>query len=403
MILILRKESLSDDFFYDEEDTLADLPPPHISAVSLAAALYSLPTKPAADTLVQSFFVSVYPIHPLVDTSSFQSDYEDFWKWARAGDLHPPAKLVHDPTFTCLLFAIFYAGASVIPSSAWKEATCVLRDLDRGTTITQLKTACSDSLSACRHSEHPTLNTLVGSILIHILSENESSMEDALFIASVIRLAQSMGLHQENGLPDLDPTREQRQQIGWHIVWLDVQSSILTGLPPCLGDSAVDGMQMTPVPENSVVKLLAIGRHEAARLQNKLMCQFQNASSWNAGRIFQAKVTELVDATKTLHRVIDTLIAKIPSFDGAEDELPAQLMEASPKTQPTLYQDQFEAPSVIGVWARTSLLLVKLEVVIMLKKLLLGPPDLTSLYVPWNRYVPSHILGIPLQVCGADC
>lgn len=395
------KESLSGKFFYDEVDTPADLPPPHISSVSLAKALFFLPNKPAADTLVQSFFVSVYPIHPLIDTSTFQSNYEVFWEWARAGNLQPPAELVQDPTFTCLFFAMFHAGASVIPASTWMDDSS-LRELDRGTTITQLKTACSDSLSACRHSSHPTLNTLVASILIHLFSENKSSMEDTLFISSAIRLAQSMGLHQENNIPDLDTTREQRRRIWWHIAWMDVQSSLSSGLPICLGNSALNSVQIIDSADNSVVMLLALGRYEAARLQNELMCQSQNASSRNAGQISQEKVTEFLDAMRLLHSRIDTLMAKIPSFDSAEDGLPLQLVEASPRTHLPLYQDRHEGPGIVGEWARRSFLLVKLEVAIMLRKLLLGPPDSTFSYVPWNRFVSSRILGVHLRGHEAD-
>lgn len=391
LILTFVKERLNDTFFYDEKPIPDDLPPPHISAVSIARALFSLPAKPAADALVQSFFISVYPIHPLVDISTFQIEYEAFWAWAGAGDLQPPARLVRDPTFTCLFFAIFYAGASVISSSTWTDDSSALKDLDRETTINQLKTDCSNTLSACRYSEHPTLNTLVGSILVHEFSKKGSLNEDALFITSAIRLAQIMGLHREIDVPDLAPTREQRRQIWWHIIWLDVQSSLASGLPTCLGTSALDGVRMISAPEDSAVKLLAVGRYEAARLQNKLMSLFQTDTSCNADQISQEKVIGLLGASKSLGHLIDTLIAKIPIFEDDEDILPGYLREASPKTHLALYQDKGKAPTLVGTWAIISLSLIKFEVAIMLRKLLLGPPDSVSSHVPWNRYVLSHL------------
>lgn len=390
-MLTLLKEALSDSLFYNEKATPADLPPSHISAVSLAKVLFALPTRPAADALVRSFFVRVYPIHPVVDALTFQSEYETFWEWARLGDLYPPSKLVEDPTFTCLLFAVLYAGASGISSSRWTDGPPTLRYLDRETTISQLKTACADSLSACRHSEHPTLNTLVGSILLHAFTQIQSSTEDALFIAKSIRLAQSMGLHQENKMPELDSTRVHRRQIWWHLVWLDVQSSLASSLPTCLGNSALGAVQMISAPENSAVKLLAIGRYEAARLQNQLMHQFQNVASQNAGQISQDTVKDLLEAARSLGCLIDTLLVKIPEFRDAEDIFPVDLMDASPESNFALYQDEGKAPTLIGAWARTSLFLLKLEVAIMLKKLLLGPLDSISSQRPWNRYVSFHI------------
>ena len=100
---------------------------------------------------------------------------------------------------------------------------------------------------------------------------------------------------------------------------------------------------------------------------------------------------------KLLHSRIDTLMAKIPSFDCAEDVLPAQLGEASPRTHLALYQDRREGPSIVGEWARRSLLLAKLEVAIMLRKLVLGSPGLTSSHRLWSRCVTSQSYIFPLK------
>lgn len=384
------KEVLSDSLIYNEKPTPADLPPSHISVVSLAKALFALPTRPAADALVQSFFVSVYPIHSVVDTLTFQSDYEVFWAWARSGKLYTPPRLVEDPTFTCLLFAVLYAGASGISSLRWTDGPPNLRYLDRETTVSKLKSACADSLAACRHSEHPTLNTLVGSILLHTFTKIQTSTEDALFVATAIRLAQSMGLHQENNMPNLDSTREQRRQIWWHLVWLDVQSSLASGLPTCLRYSALGGVQMISAPEHSVVKLLAIGRYEAARLQNQLMHLFQNTATRSGGQISQEMVKDLLEAARSFGHLIDNLIVKIPDFEDPQYLFPDTLTRANPETHLALYQDQDDGPTLIGAWSRTSLFLLKLEVAIMLRKLLLGPPTLISSHGPWHRYVAFY-------------
>lgn len=279
----------------------------------------------------------------------------------------------------------------MIPSSTADDSS-VLGGLDPKKAITQFKNACSDSLSACRYLEHPTLNTLVGSILLHTFKQTESSTQDALFIATTIRLAQGMGLHRENNLPDLDSTKEQRRQIWWHLVWLDIQTSLANGLPTCLADNPLDVVQMISAPDSSPTDLLAVGRYEAARLQNKLIYHFQNATSRTGGQISLQKVTELVDAGKSLGRLLDSLIARIPASQNVEDILPVNLKEASPKTHHALYQDKCKSPSVIGALARTSLLLLKLEVTIMMRKMLLGPPDSISHDVSWNRYVSFYIL-----------
>ncbi|KAJ6106325.1 hypothetical protein N7512_009842 [Penicillium capsulatum] len=375
------QEKLNDEFFYNEPEHPADLPPPHISSTLLAKALHALPTKPLCDDLFNCFMISVHPIYPVIDQSAFQSDWHDFWERCRKGDLTSLTWLIQDPTFICLLFAVLFAGASVASHSAW--STSIVQNSNENDTADQLKTACLDTLAACRHTEHPTLNTLTASILIHHFIEKKS-LEKALFVSTVFRLAQSMGLHQE--WDALVPDTEKRRRVWWHIVWLDVQTSIYSGLPMCYGSDMLDGVQMLPGTDESpddasVIMLYTIGQHKIARLQSQIIHHLQGAR-----RIPQSKIADLAtDIEVQLHHSIDRLISKIP-VQGFPDRgmFPSRFANASPQSLPSLYNDEAKEPSVLGAWARIMLLLLKLETVIMLQKPFLESPDSPTGQSSWE-------------------
>ncbi|KAJ6171801.1 hypothetical protein N7470_000868 [Penicillium chermesinum] len=181
-------------------------------------------------------------------------------------------------------------------------------------------------------------------------------MENAIFVSTTVRLAQSMGLHQELDLPQI--SQEFRRNIWWHIVWLDVQSSLMTGLPSCLGKGTLDGLY--PI---STVKALPI--HSVMQAMND---QSPEGVS-KQGHPTQRTIFELTDATKQLRRQIDEVIAKIPTRGApGTGMLPFDFANATPRAKISLYEDHVQQPNILGAWIRIMLSLFKLEIVIVLQK-----------------------------------
>lgn len=97
-----------------------------------------------------------------------------------------------------------------------------------------------------------------------------------------------MGLHRDGALFGLGTVEcEVRRRIWWHIMHLDIQGSIATGLPP-LGGSGEDQFDTKMVSElrdefvgnggdvslpsnTSPAMILAVGRYETAQLLRKIM------------------------------------------------------------------------------------------------------------------------------------
>lgn len=318
----------------------------------------------------------------------------------------PPAKIVDNPTFICLLFAIILCGASATPAATWTLP--LLQTLKRETIITHLKSAYTASLSMCQHIEHPTFNTLVSTLLTGPFIDHPSKPNQSLLsLSTTVRIAQTMGLHCESTWSALDPvTREMRRRVWWHIVSLDVQSSISTGLPLCCGKDMQDAVSMvsfmrneeignmsmtSPPPAESLelgesaAMIYVIGRYETARLESKIIISLHNAQGFKH-RDFR----ELAAAIKQLHRRLDSLIAKIPT-EGfpARGVIPSDWENASLLTHPSLYKDDTTRPTVFGAWVRIMLTLLKFETAILMQKPILQtqrrekPHELRT----WIRYV----------------
>ncbi|KAJ5419975.1 hypothetical protein N7465_002494 [Penicillium sp. CMV-2018d] len=389
------KESLSDDFFDENRPAHPDLPLPHISSMGLFNILRSLPTKPVSDAFLETFFLAVWPLVPLLHPPSLRADYDEFWDWCRNSESAlPSAKLRDDPTLICLLFAVLYCGASAAPAATWTHPN--LQGLQKETTVSHLKSAYTTSLSLCQHLEHPTLNTLVSTLLTTpFLDRPFEPMCSLVHISTTMRIAQTMGLHREGTWSALSFTdKEIRRRVWWHIVWLDVQSSISTGLTPCCGNEALGAVSMvgthyeksSDIPTGhsprtdsmtngpSVAILYAIGRFQTARLQARIVTHLQSAQGPT-----QDGFGELVTDAKELLRMIDSLIARVPTQGIPErGYIPSRLANASPSTHPSLYKDDTSQPTVFAAWSRIMLALMKSEISILLQKPFLGPPDRTN-------------------------
>jgi hypothetical protein len=308
-----------------------------------------------------------------VDRSSLQIDYDDFWDWCGNNDESLPSqKFIDDPTFFCLLFAILYCGASAAPEAHW--ASDLLQDQCKDTILKQLKTAYTASLSQSCHLEYPTINTLVSTLLTGpFIDPPHESMQSLVSISTTMRIAQSMGLHRETTWTALNhKDQETRRRIWWHIVWLDLQSSVSTGLPPCCGGDVLDGVSVVAYGDNDgavinsefldLTLLFTIGRSESTRLQWNIVSHLQNSR-----KMTTKKLSELATDAKRVDKTIDTLIGHISTHTVAEG---------------TSQSTDFTR------WTRAMLTLMQLETAITLHKpVLVSPIDKDSDSKKlWTRY-----------------
>ena len=382
---------------------------PYIDSSGLADLLTTLPNKATCDSLFQSFLIAVYPVHPLIHIPTFQTDYNNFWQWCRNSDIsQPDNKLLDDPTFLCLLFSVLYCGAVVSSSAAWD--TGCLRELEKKSTVEQLRKTYLSSSSMCQSLQHPTFFTLVSSLLVHSCSEPETTkFGDLDFVAMILHIAQSMGLHHDGALFGFNPiTSELRRRVWWHIVWLDLHASMTQGLQACcISTKAQSDVKMVSETRDedlskmtntsalrdsaqspsatSVTMLLAIGRFETVRLKQFLTNHLD--SPCGLGR---TQFRKFFSAAKSLQLRLDKLIERIPVQGISETGfIPSRLANASPVTHEWLYSDRPGQATIWSSWARNMLTLLKTEVAILVQKPFLARADSKSKQQQrmWNRYV----------------
>ncbi|KAL3459026.1 hypothetical protein BJX64DRAFT_207888 [Aspergillus heterothallicus] len=371
-------ESVSDDFLNDSQDADPVLPPPHVSSFGIIKLLRSLPTKAVSDALLDAFLCAVWPLAPLVSRHTLQADYDKFWDWCAKTDTNlPPDQISDDPSFFCLLFGVLYCGACTVMPDGWTAGG--LRGLEKESITNRLKGTYESSLTICQHLEHPTTNSLVSMLLTGpFLERPDEPMRASLFVSTIVRLAQSMGLHRDGALwSELDSRdRDIRRRVWWHIVRLDVHSSISTGLPSCIRSEQLARMCTVADPSNqqaqtgSIAILFAAACSEAAHLQSRVVECLQG------GRLTHMRLEELLTGSRGLQQKIDALITRIPSLGVPEKGLiPSRLGNTSPITHRSFYSDDAVEPTVLGAWTRIMLTLMKLDVAILLQKPCLPPPN----------------------------
>lgn len=373
--------------------------------MGMFSLLRSLPTKPVSDALLELFFVAVWPLSSFLHPPTLQADYDQFWDWCRNSDTaFPSEKLRDDPTLICLLFAVLFCGASAAPAASWTYSN--LQGLQKETTVSQLQLAYMKSRSLCQHLEHPTLNTLISSLLTRPFLERPlDPMRNLLHVSTTIRIAQMMGLHRESAWSMLNPVdRGIRRRVWWHIVWLDVQSSISTGLSLCCGTETLEAVRMVDLNDEeannlrgdislpndsmdggqSVAIIYAIGRFQMARLQARIVAHLQSPQGPT-----EEGFGKLVADAKQLLQKMNSLIALV-STQGFPEKgyISSRLANVSPFTHPSFYKDDASQPTVFAAWTRIMLTLMKFELAILLRKPFLVPPDSENPQSrkSWTRY-----------------
>jgi hypothetical protein len=384
----------------------------HIDSLALASLLKLLPTQPVCNALLHSFLVGVRPIYPFIHVPTFRVDHDNFWQWyLNLETSFPNSKLMDDPTFLCLLFTVFYCGAMAAPPSLW--AAGALRDAKRESILEQLKAASSSSLEVCHYLRYPTFHTLVASLFRHSFVNLDSEPFEAVgFVCVVVRIAQSMGMHRDGSQFGLNAIEcELRRRVWWHILWLDLQNSILTGGPTCCGSpEAHEEVQMVSESRDrdlpaslsgssssspagmtsSASMLFTIGRFKVTHFERSLVNRLHTAQGLEVGHSEDLKC-----AAKKLQLSINALIARIPA-EGIPERgfIPSRLVNASPVTHERLYGDSLSEPTIFTSWIRIMLTMFQTEVAILLQRISLDRENRKCKegQIQWNQYCNLSLL-----------
>ncbi|KAF3913143.1 hypothetical protein AA313_de0202979 [Arthrobotrys entomopaga] len=316
---------------------------PEHQVKQMAWFLKYLPLEPQSHALYKAFLSGVHPVIPLLHAPSFNKDYTNFWKLK---DEETIDNVSFSPTFIPLLFAVLFTGALSISNRKFQD---VFKEHSRRDITSHLQRAAIASLAVTAFPRGPTLSSLIAYLLMNTCNiREEEPLTSYSFVGVAMRAAQSAGLHREpksfKGLNEIE--REVRRRIWWHIVYLDVQAAIATGLPPLGGsdelafdtemvselkDEFIGAPSISPedikkdeesvmntctgLPDgllktrSSSAMIAAVGRYEATRVLRRLVSS-----------LFSVRVPQRQDVS-TMGKIICDLQAKI---DERINRIPAR-------------------------------------------------------------------------------
>ncbi|KAK9462448.1 fungal-specific transcription factor domain-containing protein [Lipomyces oligophaga] len=246
------------------------------SSSTLAASQFLaslLPDKAVSDALINHYFVAFHPCVSILNRYRFNQQYEQFWN-------------NHDLSFYPLLFAVYFASTfSISESSSFdiyrsgesmdsltaaeiyrRQRVRKEHNRDQLALLNQYKFGVDIALAACKFPSKPSLDALQASVIIHMTSLVKSLDHGTSSIASLIRVAQLMGLHRDPlGFNNLSIDVVQcRRALWWQLIQMDYLISMAQGLPPIVHELEHD----VKLPSEHII-------------ENGLECE-----AWDASMIF---------------------------------------------------------------------------------------------------------------------
>ncbi|KAI9738797.1 MAG: hypothetical protein M1834_008304 [Cirrosporium novae-zelandiae] len=204
--------------------------------MQLKSLIDYLPSRSAADLLIQQYWVAVHPVVRVVHRPSFENQYETFWAEITAG-IQPVASL------QALVFSAMFSAVVSLPETAILNNFGVSRRklIDNFHQGTEAALAAANFL---RTSKVETLQALV--MFLIPLCRNEMSRAHSALIGLTIRLAECMGLHRDPSHYGLTRLECHVRRILWaQICFLDIRTCEVQGPRPTIRKDEFD----TKLPE----------------------------------------------------------------------------------------------------------------------------------------------------------
>jgi Fungal specific transcription factor domain len=201
---------------------------PFVPISSLGDAFVSsvwtkLPSQDGCEPLFESFVLTTHHVIPVCHIPTLRKVYLEFWD-----DLSPNTSA----ELLLLVLAILYTGianSSGLDTSAQSSAFCELYDeLARALDLSSYYVTPSPS----------SIMLLQGLLIMNTFRAGHLAPFTAFgFLPLAIRFAQSLRLHVDQNTGN-DVDQDVQRRLWWHLVFLDVESTIASGLPAIISSGS---------------------------------------------------------------------------------------------------------------------------------------------------------------------
>lgn len=268
--------------------------------------MHNFPDWGICDSALESFLEGVHPLIPICHAPALRLDYLKFKDTFRSNN---------SVELLALVLAALFTGAA--NSSPINERACLtfLHLYQQIFTVIDITTYQFRDLGCSIHLLQACviMNTFKASYLAPFAAYG--------FLPNVIRFAQSLRLHIEPKKGS-SVEKETRRRIWWHLVFLDMESTIATGLPPIIHGakfttqlpSIMDDSKNTAESSDTLNSSMTIAMQGHYRWAQKMQIWFEKLPS-------QAEVTDF----KTLLEAQLKLISNQPENQWARVYLMMQI------------------------------------------------------------------------------
>ncbi|KAI9171587.1 fungal specific transcription factor domain-containing protein [Paramyrothecium foliicola] len=184
-----------------------------------------LPTRGAADRLIQQYFDCVHPVARCVHRPTFQLQYAEFWT-------HVYQNIEPRPSLQALVFAaMFSASISMDEPTANQEFGRTQKSL-----YETCKLGTESALSKANFLRTTRFETMQAFVLYLLpLCRDEISRAHSVLVGTAVRMAECMGLHRDGETYGLSPLDTHVRRLVWHqLCFLDIRTCEAQGPRPTI-------------------------------------------------------------------------------------------------------------------------------------------------------------------------
>lgn len=270
----------------------------------LVPILQTLPSCEDLDQFHQAFKSAVHPIVPICHLPSLERTLSTFWNNKVAGT---------SGDSLALILAVTYCGLVCINDKRYEDlATSIYNSYERLLVLLSFPSDVSKATIALLQS-YLLMNTCRASQIEPLSSFG--------FLAPSVRIAQALKLNIErNSLLPID--REIQRRIWWHLIYMDVEAALASGLPTLIHEDDYttlipSELDETAIDENEFSSLPIAASYRKSSMMHALHGRWQWAVHIRTWRR-KMRVTDL-DFDK-LEYIINDLSSEIPI--GTNNEWP---------------------------------------------------------------------------------
>ena len=193
--------------------------------------LEGIPLQAQSNVLLRCWLSGFHLFHPLYDMSKLLDEYHKFWNWFEyRQDADAP-----DPQYVPLYFAIWSAGSTCISNEGMDTW---FTGVERGALSAHFQGRMKKCLALLSFPQVATLQSLSAFLTVLTIQESDQdALSTGIELGLALRVAQTMGLHRDAQLFDLEYWEiTTRRQVWWHIMQTDSALALATGLPTLVDD-----------------------------------------------------------------------------------------------------------------------------------------------------------------------